>query len=488
MSKELKSKTINGVFWKGIETFFTRFSSFLVSIVLARILLPEDFGLLAMLTIFIALSSTFVNAGFAGALVQRKEISIIDECSVFYFNIAIASAVYCLLFVAAPWIARFYEQPQLVAILRVMAVGLIIGSFGQVHATLFQKRMDFKALFTLSVIANVSSGVVGVTMAYRGFGVWSLVASALISQTLRVCAIWYISSWRPRFIFCFKSLRSLFGYGSKLMLSSLLDTFFMNIYGLIIGKLYSAADLAFYNRGRSMPNLMIRSVVTTIGSVMFPALSSIQDDAVRMRAVVKKSLVTISFILWPMLIGLAVVAESFIHVVLTEKWLPSVPYLQVFCLSFALYPIHVINLQVIGSVGRSDIILKLEIIKKALLLISILITAPIGVFAMVVGRLPLGVAGVLLNSHYTKRFVNYSLGDQVKDLLPVGFVVTGMAIGVYAVGLFSYPTVLVKLIVQVLSGGVFYLGLGYLFRIEAFSNIIDLGMHFLASRAPKNSK
>lgn len=319
-------------------------------------------------------------------------------------------------------------------------------------------------------------------MAYHGFGIWSLVVSSLTAEATRTIFIWFLCPWRPKLVFCFQSLRSLFGFGSKLLLSGLLDTFFVNVYGLLIGKFYSAPDLAFFNRGRSLPNLIVTSINGTIGSVMFPALSTIQDEPARMRRVVQRVLVTVAFILWPLLFGLTVVADPFIRILLTDKWLPAVPYLQVLCVAYALYPIHTTNLQVIKAVGRSDIFLKLEIIKKTLVTLNIAITLPHSIYAMLVGQVLLGCIGAFLNAYYTKQFIDYSFSKQLKDLVPIGLISTIMAGAIYTVGLIAYPNIYLQFTVQIFTGVIVYLSICKATKLIAFYSALELAMQLLKTK------
>ena len=474
MTANLKHKAISGVLWRGAETFCQRGVAFVVGVVLARIIEPSEFGLLAMLFIFIQLGNTFIISGLGNAIIQRKRHTLLDECSVFYFNVFVAVVVYGVLFLCAPWVSLFYDEPRLTLILRVSALVLIVQSFGQIQTTLLHKELRFKVIFQVTVIASIVSSVLGIAMAYMGFGVWALVASQLSLGVTQTLAMWCLSDWRPKLMFCFQSLRSLFDFGSKFLASAMLEVFFRNIYGLLIGKFFSPASLAFYNRGRNLPYIIASSVNSTVSQVIFPVLSSIQDDAARMKAIVRRAMTTITLVLWPLLIGLAVTAEPFVRVVLTDKWLPAVPYLRIMCIIYAFLPIHDANLQVINAVGRSGVFLKLEIIKKVLIVLVLVVTFQYGVYAMVLGQLGLSINAFFLNSYYSSKFIHYSTWQQFRDLAPVAMVTAIMGGAVYALSLVEFPNVGLQLLTQAFVGAIVYIGICRAIRLTCFMEMREI--------------
>jgi O-antigen/teichoic acid export membrane protein len=474
MATDLKQKAITGIFWRGLETVGTRGVQFIVGVILARILLPEQFGLIAILLIFSQLAQAFVDSGFPGALIQKKNISFTDECSVFYFNIFIAIVVYFILFFSAPFIALFYEQPILVPGLRILSLTLVIGAFSQVQQTLLSKQIDFKRQFKVGFVCTVVSGVIGIVMAYSGFGVWALIVQQLTQVTIRTIMFWFVSAWRPGLVFCFKSLKSLFKFGSKLLFTGLLDTFYNNIYGLIIGKMFSPSDLGFYNRGRTVPNQFMSSVTGTVAVVMFPVFSTIQDDSRKLKTAAKRTLTTICIIVFPIMFGLTAVAEPFVRVLLTDKWLPCVPYLRIMCLVFATWPIHVINLQIVGAIGRSDVVLKLEVIKKIMITIAIIITFKFGVFAMVGGQLATAIIAVFINSHYCGKFISYTTFEQLKDILPATAVSVVMGIAVYFIGTIDLSNIYIQLTMQIFVGIIVYIIGCMLMKIDSFYELLNI--------------
>ncbi len=474
MSTDLKQKTISGIIWRGLETVGTRGVQFVVSIVLARLLLVEEFGLIAMLLIFTQLAQAFIASGFPNALIQKKDVTFTDECSVFYFNIFIAAVMYWLIFFVAPSVAAFYDQPLLCLILRVISINLVIGSFAQIQQTLLAKKMDFKSQLKVGWTSIIVSGVVGVAMAYKGFGVWALVGQQITVTAMRTIMLWIVSPWRPGFVFCFKSLKSMFSFGSKILFSGLLQTFFDNIYMVVIGKIYSTVDLGLYNRGKSLPNLLMSSVNATVAAVMFPAYSMIQDDEMRLKFVAKRSLKTLCMVIMPLMAGMLATAEPLVKILITDKWLPCVPYLRIMCLVYATWPIHTVNLQLIMAIGRSDIVLKLEIIKKIIIVLMILITFKFGILAMVAGQLVTAILSAYLNTHYSGKFVNYPTLEQLKDLLPVIGVTTVMGTAVFFVGRLGFGNVYFQFAVQIACGILIYIAGCIALKIDGLYEVIAI--------------
>ena len=360
MGDNLKEKAVTALFWSLLERFSQQGIQFVISILLARLLMPKEFGLIAMLTIFIAIAESFINSGFGQALIQKKNATHIDECSIFYFNIVVGVLAAGLLCLVAPWIATFYNQPLLVSLTYALSLNLIINSFGMAQTTLLTKHLDFKAQLKVSMIATFISGTIGIAMAFNGFGVWSLVAQSLSSNFFRTSLLWFFNTWRPSLSFSFASLRSMFVFGSRLLASGLLDTIFNNIYLVVIGKLFSPVTLGFYSRAKGLQQLPVSNISGIVSRVTFPVFSSVQSDKPRLKRGVHKALTILGMINFPTMIGLAIVAKPLTLVLLTVKWLPCVPYLQMLCMVGMLYPLQVINLDVLKAQGRSDIFLKLE--------------------------------------------------------------------------------------------------------------------------------
>ncbi len=481
----LKQKVIHGVFWRMLERIGMQTMGFVVSIILARLLEPKDFGTIALITVFIALGSVFVHGGFGTALIQKKDVTETDYNSVFYLSLAVAFVLYGVLFVCSPWIAAFYNEPVLVPVVRTMAVSLIIGAVNSIQVAVLTREMKFKLSFQTSLISTFLAGVVGCFMAYNGYGVWALVGSSLASQISSAVVLWEVVDWRPRLIFSFAVIRQLFGFGSKLLISGLLGTAFSNIYSIIIGKLFSPTILGYYSRGQSMPNMIITSVRSTISSVIFPALSSCQHDKVRVKEIVRRMLKSTSFLVFPLMFGLAVVAKPLVLILLTEKWLPCVPYLQLSCITFSFWPLHVANLQAINALGRSDIFLTLEIIKKVLIVITILVTFRFGVMAMVIGQAVISPIGVAINAWPNRKLINYSLQEQVMDILPASVLAAGMAALVFGLA-WIIPNMYFLLVAQVFLGVIVYFTGAKLFRFESAEYLLKTAWQTITPRLKKH--
>ena len=474
MPDELKSKTLHALFWSFLERFGQQGIQVVISIILARLLLPEEFGLIAMLTIFMAIAQSFIDSGFGQALIQKQDVTHIDECSIFYFNILVGFLAAGLLCLAAPWIATFYNQPLLVPLTYALSLNLIINAFGLVQTTLLTKHIDFKTQLKVGLIAAIISGTIGVTMAYKGFGVWSLVVQSLSSNFFRTVLLWFFNTWRPSLAFSFASLRGMFAFGSRLLASGLLDTVFRNIYLVVIGKLFSPASLGFYSRAKELQQLPVSNISSIISRVTFPVFSSVQNDKPRLKRGVRKALTMLVMINFPMMVGLAIVAKPLVLVLLTEKWLPCVPYLQLLCVAGMLYPLHVINLNVLIAQGRSDLFFRLEILKKILIVIAIAITYRWGIIAMIYGQMVTSCIAYFLNAYYTGKMLDYPITEQIQDLIPNLALAGMMGLGVYALKYASISNQLALLSAQIMTGIVLYAALCYIFRISFFMEVIEV--------------
>ena len=464
----------DGVFWSALDRFGQQSVQFVIGVVLARILMPEEFGLIAMLAIFMAIAQTFIDGGFGQALIQSQSVDRTAECTIFYFNILVGFTAVGLLFLAAPWIAAFYEQPSLVALTRVLALNLVINAFGIVQTAILTKRMNFKIQLKVGLIATILSGVVGITMAYRGFGVWSLVALSISSNLARTALLWLLHSWRPVWTFNWASLRTLFGFGSMLLLSSLLFVVFRNIYLLVIGKLFTSADLGFYTRADQMQRLSTDNLSDVVCRVTFSAFSSVQDDKERLKNGVQKAMAIIVLFNFPIMVGLIVVAEPLVHVLLTDKWLPSVPYLQLLCLVGLVHPFHAVNVNVLAAQGRSDLVFKLALFKRALIVISIAVTFRWGISALICGQLLVSCMTYYSDSYYTGKFLGYTMLKQIRDVLPTFILAVVMGICVWAIAYLPFESTAILLATQILTGGAIYIGCCYLFRLSAFIEAVEL--------------
>ncbi len=474
MLERLKNKTIAAIFWSFFERIGQNVIQFIITIILARLLLPAEFGLIAMLTIFMAVAQSFIDSGFGSALIQKQDATQVDENSIFYFNIFVGGIGAGLLCIGAPWIADFYNTPILVPLTRVLSLNLIINSFALIQTSLLVKKVDFKNQLKISLMATFLSGLIGIVMAYNGYGVWSLVAQSLLYNFSRTCLLWFLIRWRPSGEFSFRSLKTLFSFGSKLLFSGLLETFFQNIYLVVIGKIFSPTDLGFYSRAQQFAYLPVNNVSTAVARVTFPVFSSIQNDKIRLKTGIKKALSMMALLTFPVMIGLIVIARPLVSILIGEKWLPCVPYLQLLCLVFILYPLHVINLNVLKSIGRSDLFLKLEIAKKIIAVIAIVVTYRWGITAMIIGQFGTSLIAYYLNSYYVGKLLDYSILQQLGDIIIV-FIFSCIIGGVaFAVALIQFPNDYILISTQIILGIVLYAGLCSLAKLESFIEIINM--------------
>ncbi|WP_338192420.1 lipopolysaccharide biosynthesis protein [Aerococcus viridans] len=480
-SQHTKSNILSSLFWKLMERGGTQGIQFIVQIVLARLLSPEEYGIIAIVMVFILLANVFVESGFNTALIQKKDADEVDFSSVLYLSLGVASILYGIIFITAPFIASFYDQPILVKVLRVLSITLFIGAFNSIQNAFVARNMLFKKLFASSLGAVTISGIVGVIAAYSGLGVWALVAQQLTNQLMIAIILWFTVKWRPHLLFSFKRVKVLFSYGSKLLASALIDTLYRELRTLIIGKMYTPLMLGYYNRGQQFPQLIVSNINGSIQSVMLPALSSHQDNRKRVKEMMRRAIVSSSFLIFPMMVGMAVVAEPLVEIVLTDKWLPAVPFLQIACFTFALWPIHTANLQAINAMGRSDIFLRLEIIKKIMGLIILGISLPFGVYAIALGGVFSGLIGTFINAYPNKELLNYSYKEQWLDIMPSLLISLIMGGIVYLFNFLSFPAWQV-LILQIVSGGIIYILLANIFKIESLTYLVETMKQLIKSR------
>lgn len=485
-----------------MEKLSAQVVGFVVSMVLARLLTPNDYGTVALTAIFFAVAGVLVDGGFGNALIQKKDADDLDFNSVFYLNVALSFVMYVAMFFAAPWISRFYNVPELVAIVRVSSICFIFNAVNAIQNAELTKKMLFHLSFRVSLITCITSAVCGITLAFLGFGVWALVWSSLVTGIVGVIARWLIIAWRPRLMFSADRLKPLFSYGWKMALSVLLDSVFRELNGLLIGKFYSRADIAFVNRGRSLPSLAMSQVDETLGRVSFPALVLLQDDKVKLREVMRRMMRCSTFLVFPLMVGVAVCSWSCIRLLYGEKWTPAVPYMMLSCFTFALWPFHTINLRGIQALGRSDIFLVLEIIKKFLVLVVIVSAFRLGVFTwMAISAFALGPLSVVINSWPNRKLLNYSISMQTMDVLPTALVCCVQAAAMLSVGVvldisansLGVPTsgmsyllfLAVKLLLQGTLGIFVFFALAYCFRLAPMGEYARMAATAIKSRLPR---
>ncbi|WP_026394799.1 lipopolysaccharide biosynthesis protein [Acetobacterium malicum] len=479
--KQIKSKVISSLFWKFMERLGTQGIQFIVQIALARLILPEEYGTIALITIFISFANVFVQYGFNTALIQKKDANETDFSSVFFLSLVVAGLCYAILFVSAPLIAQFFENAMLIPLLRVLSITLFLGGLNSIQNAVIARNLEFRKLFYSSLGAVVGSGIVGIAMAYNGFGAWALVAQQLTNQLMVASILWFTVRWRPGFLFSLESLKGLFSFGWKLLVSALINMLYNNIQSLFIAKIYNPAMLGYFNRGQQFPSLIVSNINGSIQSVMFPALALKQDNLHRVKEMVRRAIVTSAFFIFPMMVGLAVIAEPLIKILLTDKWLPCVPFLQISCAAYALLPIHTANLQAINALGRSDIFLKLEIVKNVVSLAILGISLAFGIYAIAAGMFFSSVASSFINAYPNKKLLNYSYVQQLKDVMPSLLLSLAMGVIIYSFSWLNMNPGL-TLTMQICVGVLIYFGMAKILKFECLSYLMITAKELLDNR------
>lgn len=459
--------TISNLLWRFAERCGSQGVQFVVSILLARLLTPENYGTIALVTVFTTILQVFVDSGLSTALVQKKNADDLDFSSVFYFNILVCVILYVAIFAAAPAIALFYNDITLVPVVRVLSLTIVVSGVRGIQQSYVSRNMLFKRFFFSTLGGTVVSAIFGVGMAYAGFGVWALVIQQLSNVIVGTIILWVTVKWRPKKMFSWKRLQQLLSFGWKLLVSSLLDTTYNNLCNLIIGKLYSSSDLAYYNQGDKLPKTVITNINTSIDSVLLPTMSSAQDDRMRVRDMTRRAIKTSIYIMAPLMMGLAFCAEPIVKLVLTEKWLPCVPYIRIFCFTYMFWPIHTANLNAIKAMGRSDIFLRLEIVKKIVGLLLLLVAMRISVLAMAYSMIVSSVAGQIINSWPNRKLLQYNYLDQLRDIFPSILLAVIMGVCVWGVSLLGLE-IGVTLLIQIPLGAFIYWMGSALFRFESY--------------------
>lgn len=486
---DTKNKVLSGLFWKFGERITAQIVTFVVSVVLARLLTTEAYGLITLVTIFITFANCFVANGLGSSLIQKKDADNLDFSTILYFQILLSLALYLILFLAAPLIASFYGEgyEQLCPVLRVLGLRIPLTAVNNVQQAFVSRKMIFKKFFFSTIIGTTVSAVVGIWMAYAGYGVWALVGQYLTNTTMDTVILGLTIHWKPELKFSFTRLKSLFSYGWKILVASLIDTSYNEIRSLVIGKIYSSNDLAFFDKGKQIPNLLVTNINTSISNVLFPAISKSQSNPVEVKNMMRRSIRTAAYIICPMMFGVAVVAKPLISVLLTDKWLPCVPYLQIYCITYCFEPIQQANLQTIKAVGRSDIILKLEILKKGSGLIILFLVMNHGVDAIAYSIFLTTFIASVANTLPNKKLVSYSYKELAVDMAPGLLISAAMAVVVYIEGrLIKLPS-LPLLVVEVLTGVVVFFLISAITKAEPFIYLKDTAMEYI-SKIFKRSK
>lgn len=473
-----KQSVITNFIWRLLERGGTYVMNFIVSVVLARLLEPSLYGSIALVTAITAILQVFVDSGMANSLIQKKDTDDLDYSSVFYFNLVFCLLLYLGLFLAAPLIGRIYHDASLVPVVRVLGLTIVVSGIKNVQQAYVAKTMQFRRFFFATLGGTIFSAVVGITLAYLGYGVWALVFQQLLNVTVNTAILWLTVGWKPKRVFSWQRLGGLISYGWKLLISQLLDTAYLKLYQFIIGLRYSTADLAYYNKGDQFPNLIMENTNASLDSVLLPVLSSEQDDKTRVREMTRRAIRVSTYVLMPLMAGLAVCSEPLVRLLLTEKWLPSVPYMQLFCLYYAFWPLHTANLNAIKATGHSGIFLYLEIIKKVLETAVLLVTMRYGVMAIMLGLLFNGFASVAINAWPNKKLLDYSIPQQIKDTFPALALSLLMGAAILPVTWTGLPD-LVKLLIMVPAGVVVYVGGSVLFKLDSFRYIWEIVLKLL---------
>lgn len=479
----LKSMTIHGILWSAVESIAAKGIAFVIGIILARILSPKEFGLIGMITVFIAVSESFINSGFSQALIRKKNCSQTDYSTVFYFNLASGVLFFLILFYSAPLISDFFKEPQLTALVKVLALILIIDSLTIIQRTILTRRIDFKLQTKISVISTIASGIVGIGLAYSGYGVWSLVFQTITKQGFNSLLLWIWNSWRPKLVFSIQSFRELFAFGSRLLVSGLIDTLYRNIYYLVIGKYFSARELGYYTRAQQFNDLPSANLNSIMSRVTYPVLAQMQDDPVKLKSGYKKMIKSIMLISMLLMAGLAVVSESLVITLIGEKWRASIVYLQLLTFVGMLYPLHALNLNMLKVQGRSDLFLKLEIIKKLIAIPTIIIGIFFGIKVMILGMWVNTLIAYYLNSYWSGKMINYPMREQVNDILPGFGIALAMGAVVMLAGWLIPVSFLVKLIIQLILGALLSLFLCEFFKPEAYLELRQIVLKNLLKRS-----
>lgn len=466
--KEENTSVVRGFLWRFAERCGAQAVTFVVSIVLARILAPEDYGTIALVTVFTTIMQVFVDSGLGTALIQKKDADSLDFSSVFYFNLAICLVLYGVMFLAAPAIAAFYHNTELTALIRFISLTIVISGVKGIQQAYVARNMLFKRFFYSTLGGTVFSAFLGIWMAYRGFGVWAIAAQQLSNTTIDTLILWITVKWRPRREFSFGRLRGLLGFGWKMLVSSLLDTGYNNLRSLIIGRRYSSADLAYYDQGNKFPMVIITNINSSIDSVLLPAMANVQEDREKVKAMTRQSIKVSTYIMAPIMMGLVFCAEPIVRLVLTDKWLGCVPFLRIFGITYMFYPIHTANLNAIKAMGRSDYFLKLEIIKKLVGLALLLGTMRISVLAMAYSMIVSSVLSQIINSWPNRKLLHYSYLEQLRDILPSILLAVGMGIVVGQIERLGL-SVGMTLLLQIPVGAGIYLVLSKLLHLEEFA-------------------
>ncbi|MFA6199504.1 MAG: lipopolysaccharide biosynthesis protein [Bacteroidales bacterium] len=469
----LKQKTINGVIWSAIERFSNQIIQFIVQIIIARLLFPSDYGMIGMLAIFMAVAQTFTDGGFGNALIQKKDRNNTDYSTVFYFNITVGIILSIIFFFSSGLIANFYKMPKLELIIQVMSINLIILSFQVVHKAILTISIDFKTQAKASLSSVIIAGIIGITMAYTGFGVWALVAQFTTINIIQTILLWYFEKWRPIRVFSKQSFKRLFNFGSKILAANLLHTIYLNLYTLVIGKRFSAADLGYYSRADQFAQFPSSNITGILWRVTYPIMSSIQNEDEKLKNVYRQYIKLSAFIVFPLMIGLAAIAEPFIIFILTEKWRGVIPILQIISICYMFYPLNAINQNLMQVKGRSDLFLRLEIVKKIIGIALLFISLPFGMYYVCLSLVVYALINLAINTYFTSKLINFNILQQIKDLIRILFAALAMGTVVYLINYIEISYIL-KLTLGVIVGALAYTFIAWITKMSELKHLTNL--------------
>ena len=476
-----RSVVISSLFWKFFERFSTQIVSFLITILLARLLLPEEYGVIALITIFINVCNVIIDGGLNTALIQKKNVDNIDFSTIFYISIIISIFIYITLFIFAPHISNFYNKPILTSVIRVLGLNLILYGINSIQRAYVSKHMLFNKLFYSSFAAVIVSGLFGIYLAYRGLGIWALVVQNLSSTIITCIVMWFTIKWRPILVFSVKRFASLFDYGWKIFMANFITVIFVEIRKLFIGKLYTPSNLAYYEKGEQFPNLIMTNIFTSIQSILLPTLSEFQDDKLKVKYMMRRATKVSCFVIYPLMVGMIVIAEPLVHFLLGDKWMGVVPFIQIMCVANFFRPITISNWEAIKALGHSGITLKLEIIKKIVDITILIVSINIGVFAIAWGVVLFNAVCVFINLAPNIKLLNYRIKEQLLDAVPTLLISLLMGVGIYFIKFWDVNDLSI-ITIQILVGCLIYCSLCFIFKEESFCYILQLVKNYKVSQ------
>ena len=469
----LKRKALNGIGWSAFDNILKYFVNFIISIILARLLSPGDYGIIGLISIFTSISTAIIEGGFSSALIRKNDTTDNDYNTVFIINLLMSILFYIILYSTAPFISNFFNQPKLTLITRVMSLNLIIGAMAMTQSVKLTKRLDFKSQAKITFCASVLGGIIGVIMAYMGYGPWAIVGQSIILHLVKTILLWFVNKWIPKLVFSKRSFHELFGFGWKLLMSILIDTGWKEIYQVVIGKCYTPEVLGQYTRAKGFAALFSTNLTSVISRVSYPTFSQIQDNKIQLKHVYKKTIRITMYITFALMLGLAAISKNMVIVLVGSKWLPCVPFLQILCLQMMLYPLHALNLNMLQVLGRSDLFLKIEIIKKFIAIFPLILGIFVGIYWMLFGSVITGLIGYYLNSYFSGKYINYPTREQIQDILPSLVISIIMAFVVLLINYLKISS-LILLIIQILIGVVVFIVFSIIAKLQEFKDIKNL--------------